>query len=469
MKTIIAVVQVQNEADIIESLCRYYCCFCDGIIVTDDMSSDNTKEILSHLVKEGLPVYITDTENIDHGLGNINARYQQIHLAVDKYNADIILPIDADEFLINANGGNPRTILETLDEKVEYHIPWHNYICPKENDDNTVFYPKITSKYVEPPFSKAIISRFLIKQKEAFPETGCHSFFYPKEQQVTADINELCYNHYPFRNVYHFMLKTILGWTFRLTCPYHDGSIHYGQSFHWKAFYEEIKKKGIIPKHMLEKYSTYIDFSFTSDKEYDFKESIFDTSFCNDKLQLRYTDYKNNENNFLKTLTIQLEKNLRNMPSWRSALERKITGETIGQANTTINNLNKYINLLEKKTNLTQLFSTYFFDTGIGFNENEKVHINYSRETKYTYNIVNIPQNTKAIRFDPVEGIGCYIDKLNIIYENNIPLDYQILNGFNSENDGIIFTHTDPQILINLNGKNINNIIVYYNIWFFSQ
>jgi hypothetical protein len=467
MKTIIAVVQVQNEADIIESLCRYYCCFCDGVIVTDDMSSDNTIEILNHLVEEGLPVYITDDESIDHGLGSINARYQQIHLAVDKYNADIILPIDADEFLVNTNSGNPRLILETLDEKIEYHIPWHNYKCPKENDNNTVFFPSITDKYVDPPFSKAIISRFLVKQKEAFPETGCHSFFYPKEQQVTIDLNELCYNHYPFRNVYHFMLKTILSWTVRLMCPYHDGSILFGQSFHWKTFYEDIKKYGIISQDMLDKYSTYIDFSFTDDKEYDFKESIFDSSFCNDKLQLRYTNYKNINNNFMKILTTQLEKNLRNMPSWRPALERKISGEALGQANTTINNLNKYIKTLEKNINQGKLFSTFYFDTGRGFNEEENVHFNHFRETKYSYNIVDVPQNTKAIRFDPVEGIGCYIEKLNIIYENNIPLDYQILNGFRSENNGIIFTNNDPQILLNLEEKNVKTIIVYYNIWFF--
>jgi len=466
MKTIIAVVQVQNEADIIESLCRYYCCFCDGIIVTDDMSSDNTKEILNHLVEEGLPVYITDDESIDHGLGSIYARYQQINLAVDKYDADIILPIDADEFLINVKGGNPRPALESLDEKIEYHIPWHNYICPKENDDNTVFYPNVTSKYAEPLFSKAIVSRFLVKQKEAFPETGCHSFFYPKEAQITSDLTELCYNHYPYRSVYHFMLKTILGWTFRLTCPYHDGSILFAQSFHWKAFYEEIKKYGIISQDMLEKYSTYTEFTFTADKEYDFKESIFDTSFCNGKLQLRYTDYKNKENNFLKTLAIQLEKNLRNMPSWRSALERKISGEELGRANTTINNLNNYVNTLEKKTNPKQLFSTFYFDTGRGFNKEENVHINHPRETKYSYNIVNIPKDTKAIRFDPVEGIGCYIEKLNFIYENDISLDYKILNGFKTKNDGIIFTNNDPQILIKLKRKNIETITICYNIWF---
>jgi len=464
-KKIIAVVQVQNEADIIESLCRYYCSFCDGIIVTDDMSSDNTNEILNLLVKEGLPVYITDKNEIDHGDDNVNARCQQLHLAVDRYNADIILPIDADEFLVNVNGGNPRPFLESLDEKVEYHIPWRNYIYTKETNDNSIFYPNIAKKYAEPSFSKAIISRYLLKQKKAFPETGCHSFFYPEDPPVVYDVKELCYNHYAFRSVYHFMLKIIIRWTTRLTFPYHDGSIFFCDAIHFKEFYEEIKKYGIIQEEMLEKYSTYIEFPFP--KDYEIKESNFDTSFCNDKIKLCYTNYNINENDFIKMLTIRLEKNLRNMPSWRSTLERKVAGEQLGQANLTITNLNKYIEILKSQSNQRFLFCTFYFDTGKDFSENEKVHYEYLNGTKHFNVTVKLPDNIKAVRFDPVEGMGCFLQKFTVLSEKNIPIKYQICNGFRTENDGIIFTNNDPQILININRKTTKNIFVTFNIWFF--
>ena len=466
-KIIIAVVQVQNESDIIESLCRYYCSFCDGIIVADDMSSDNTLEILKLLEKEGLPVYIAGKNDVDHGYESINARHKQLLLAADKYNADIILPVDSDEFIVGINGGNPRYLLESLDEKIEYHIPWRNFICTKKAEDNTEFYPLTTCKYSEPPFSKAIISRYLLKEKNAFPETGCHSFFYQEDPPVVHTLTELIYNHYPYRNPYHFMLKTILGWTLWLTCPYHDGSARFSKGFHLKTFYDEIKKYGVISNEMIEKYSTYIDFPVPNDANYILKESRFDISFCKNKLILQYTDYKVKEDDFIKTLTIQLEKNLRNMPSWRSSLERRIAGEQLGQANVIISNLNDYIKIIQKQNITSPLFCTFFFDTGNEFNENEKIHFEYSRGVKYFHNTVKIPEKTKAVRFDPVEGYGCFLQKLIILSDEKHPLDYQIINGFKTENDGIIFSDTDPQIIIKFNDKNISNMIVIFHINFF--
>ncbi|MCL2763706.1 MAG: glycosyltransferase family 2 protein [Treponema sp.] len=469
MKKIIAVVQVQNEADIIESLCRYYCSFCDGIIVTDDISTDNTNDILKYLIEEGLPIYITNKNEIDHGLGNINARYQQLQLAVDKYDADIILPIDADEFLVCEMGGNPRNIIETMDEKIEYHIPWNNFICTKNINDNKIFFPLTTNKYVEPDFHKAIISKFLLKECMAFPEMGCHSFNYKEKRPVIIKMKELCYNHYPVRNKYQFMLKTIIGWTTRLLCPFHDGNYNYSMSSHWKEFFDEIKKHGIIKDEMLEHFSTYNNFTFSNNNNNYINERIFDISFCKEKINLHFTKYNEIESQFIKILTTQLENNIRNMPSWRSSLERKIAGEQLGQANEIINNLNNYIKILEMKMGPSKLYGTFYFDTGKGFNEDEKINFKHFIETKYLYNTVKLPQNTKSIRFDPVEGVGCYIQNLNILSDENIPVNYQILNGCKTDNKGILFTSKDPQILIDINQILIENLIVYCNIWFFIE
>jgi hypothetical protein len=39
------------------------------------------------------------------------------------------------------------------------------------------------------------------------------------------------------------------------------------------------------------------------------------------------------------------------MPSWRAAMERRVAGEQLGQANATIYNLNAYIETLNKQQN----------------------------------------------------------------------------------------------------------------------
>jgi hypothetical protein len=348
MKKIIACVRVQNDADIIESLCRYYCSFCDGILVTDDMSTDNTHDIIKSLSEEGLPLIITDRKDIDLGLGWNYFRQQQFDLAMNRYGADLILPIDADEFLVCTDGGNPRSVLESLDEKIEYHIMRRNYLCPKEIHDDTIFFPSATCKYTELLSPKAIIHRFLLKEKRAQPAVGTHSFFYADYQPIIEDMKILCYNHYPIRGIYQFMLKVILGRVLFLTYPYYDGDRHYNIAWHWKEFYDEIKKHSIISQEMLERYSMYTSTSLPDDNTAQLKEKAFDTSFCQNNLKLRYTKYDSGKDYFLQILTTQLEKNLLRMPSWRSTEERKVAGEQLGQANETIYNLNAYIETLKK-------------------------------------------------------------------------------------------------------------------------
>jgi hypothetical protein len=110
----------------------------------------------------------------------------------------------------------------------------------------------------------------------------------------------------------------------------------------------------------------------------------------------------------------------------------------------------------------------FYFDTGKNFNEEETVHFNHSKETNhFNYEII-LPQNTKAIRFDPVEGYGCFVQNLVIKSDSGVPIDYQNLNGFKSENNGIIFTTTDPQILIVFDQCEIKKIEVNCDIWFFN-
>jgi hypothetical protein len=302
MKKIFVCIKVQNDADIIESFCRYYCSFCDGILVIEDISSDNTLDILKSLAKEGLPIFIRN--NKKKRLRVLTPK-RQIRLAINRYKADIVLPINVDEFLININGGNPRSVLESLDETKEYHIIRRNYICPQEINDNNFFYPSIPNKYTELLSPKTIMHRFLLKEKKAKPAVGFHSFIYVSDPPEIVNLKNLCYNHYPIRNVYQFMIKIILGWFSVL--------ILNNQKFtpwHWKEFYETIKKNGKIPQEMLERFSAYNSTFIPGDNNYQLFDGIFDTSFCQDKLNLRYTNYANSKEYFLSILITQLEKNL---------------------------------------------------------------------------------------------------------------------------------------------------------------
>jgi len=455
MKKIIACLRIQNDSDIIESLCRYYCSFCDGIIVVDDNSSDNTMEILKALVDEGLPVFVFE--------GRI-LRAQQLALAINQYNADLVLPIDADEFLINLNGGSPRMLLESLDENIEYHVTRHNFVYPGNiNDDD--FLPSRTDKYVDIISKKAIVSRFLLKEKNATAAVGSHWFTYEKDPPQIINHESLCYNHYPVRSENQFMIKMIMCHIRDLSKQFHDG---YWSTinWHWKIFFDEIKEKGFVSAESMEKFSKYNMFGIIDDAV--LSEKKFDTSFCGDKLKIKYTKNINDPKKFISVLTSQLEKNMISMGSWRQEMERKAAGELLGNANGTIKHLNEYIEKMNKIKPISDYNGTLYIDTGNSFNETETVKFPITREENLFVHEILLPKNIKAIRYDPIEESGCCIQDLSITDNNGNILDYKIINGSKTENNGIVFTTKDPQILINIKDKNIIKIIIKCNIWILS-
>jgi len=110
----------------------------------------------------------------------------------------------------------------------------------------------------------------------------------------------------------------------------------------------------------------------------------------------------------------------------------------------------------------------FYINSGNDFNENETGYFYHKNNTYYFHQEFILPPNTQSIRFDPVEGCGCFLQDLIIKSDLDEIIDFQICNGFKSENNGIIFITEDPQILINVNEKNTKIIIVECNIWLFS-
>ena len=97
---------------------------------------------------------------------------------------------------------------------------------------------------------------------------------------------------------------------------------------------------------------------------------------------------------------------------------------------------------------------TIFLDTGSGFNEGEKIILSFKLcENNRFSHYVEIPPNVKAVRFDPIEGKACMLKEVEII-SNNGKLVFKNLAGV-SVNGLEIFKCTDPQILIETEGKGI--------------
>ena len=125
--------------------------------------------------------------------------------------------------------------------------------------------------------------------------------------------------------------------------------------------------------------------------------------------------------------------------------------------------------VLRESNLLLNRYCNFYFDTGKNFNEGEKEQFYFGGKADVFCAEVELPQNTVAVRFDPVEGCGCFLQNLVVLSDAGVSLDYQILNGFMSENNGIVFSATnDPQILINVDKMNIRKIKVQCSLWFFT-
>ena len=246
MKKIIIISQVRNEDGIIESFCRYNLSYSDGLLIQDNHSSDNTKEIIQKLINEGLPI---------HWINDVRGKNNIARKAIGEYEAELIIPLDADEFLYHTDGINPREILESLREDVEYHVLWRTYVYEKEPDIKLGFMPNNFSNYRNPVIEnihgysgKSFITRYLMQEKKAKFGTTAHYLMYHKENKGTINIDnpeKLVCARFPIRS-----------------------------------------KNQIIRK--------------LQEKENLINEGSMNVSFCEDKIKLSYTDYNKSD----KSITI---------------------------------------------------------------------------------------------------------------------------------------------------------------------
>lgn len=90
-----------------------------------------------------------------------------------------------------------------------------------------------------------------------------------------------------------------------------------------------------------------------------------------------------------------------------------------------------------------------YFDAGDGYSETQTL---YDREGRVSHSAVecafDIPKETRALRFDPIEGRGCLIRSLICTDESGRRLEVQPANGERLGGGEFLFRTDDPQILI---------------------
>lgn len=233
MRKIVVVSLVANSADIIESFVRHCLSFADEMVVVDHNSIDGTVDILQNLQNEGLPVEIESFSDVE--LFHAEIMTELVWYAIREKHADIILPIDADEFLLASEGFDScRKILEDLplDEVWQVDMIRYALLTPEQDTDRFLLQRPCKRNWQERA-PKIIIGR------EAFQEgmhlaQGCH---YVMESKIELKpLPNLHLAHFPWRNKNQILTKIICGWVSNVA----KYSVYTQRCSYWKKYFDLI-------------------------------------------------------------------------------------------------------------------------------------------------------------------------------------------------------------------------------------
>ncbi|KON88341.1 hypothetical protein AF332_17050 [Sporosarcina globispora] len=283
-RRIFSVSMVKNEADIIESFVRYHQHIFDGMVFLDNMSSDRTPIILESLKEEGLPIYIS--YDIDHEFDQSKKTTQLLHRTAGQFKPDIILPLDADEFLVSAKKNvNPRDILNKIDLQQLHHIKWRTYVLNKKENKDRLFIPeRITYARGDEHdrHHKVIVPSYILNNFTGTLSSGNHKFIIEqrKKRVKINKMSELKLAHFPIRSLEQFKSKLLVAWINRL-------ARNEGNELYLKRFVQAIKEGKSESEEDL--YKLAINYPFKNDlSDVTIAHNPVDLTLCKD-ITLKYT------------------------------------------------------------------------------------------------------------------------------------------------------------------------------------
>lgn len=125
MNKIAVISMVKNESDIIEHFVRHNLSFADIVIIMDHDSCDGTSEILNSLQKEDNRLVVYKYDSMGHDQSEVMTALMKE--AALRRGADIVIPLDADEFLLVNSGGDIREHIISLPREMVYGVPFMWY------------------------------------------------------------------------------------------------------------------------------------------------------------------------------------------------------------------------------------------------------------------------------------------------------------------------------------------------------
>jgi len=220
---VVTVTMIRNEQDIIETFVRYHVGLVDEMVILDNGSVDQTGRILSLLRQEGLPLRLHF--NSSPAFVQSSLVTQMVREAFESLGADIVVPLDVDEFLSTATGRNVRQDIESLPPDLVSEVQWVTYV-PTPSDDYRVQNPllRITCRRATQfNHDGNVVVPASVWQRDPQLTIGqgshCVRSGTGERLPVEAATSGLSMLHFPLRSPEQMRAKCLVGWIANLARP----------------------------------------------------------------------------------------------------------------------------------------------------------------------------------------------------------------------------------------------------------
>jgi len=198
---------IRDEESIIEANIDYHLSRgVDFILVMDNLSTDKTTEILKRYESKGVLKYIFQP---DDDYSQDLWVTQMANMAINKYSADWVIHVDADEFWWPQNELSFKTVLGNIPSQYDgITVQRNNFFYPASISEDTLFFNRMIHRQVHSTniLGKPLPPKVGHRSKAHIQiNQGNHSFMIKGQPPQVLDSNDLTILHFPVRSKKDFI------------------------------------------------------------------------------------------------------------------------------------------------------------------------------------------------------------------------------------------------------------------------
>jgi Glycosyl transferase family 2 len=245
---------LRNEADILEAFVRHHAELADRMIVVCHFCQDQSTELARELEREGLPLEVRELPDPIYESARLTTT--MLDDAARAYDPQWILPLDADEFLVCADGLSLDAALDRLPRELPTRVQLKAYVLTGDDDETEPnVLRRITNRSAVVYGSKVIVPRDLRRRRRIGIAQGHHHVYERKTGRAIphVDTDLVAIAHFPVRSAAQYRTRILGAWpSARAAAEFRPRS-----SIHWERAYRELAAETLTRERFLEIARTY--------------------------------------------------------------------------------------------------------------------------------------------------------------------------------------------------------------------